>query len=968
MDMDKSEEALCLRSALQEVSADYGATYRRRIVMGVGGHIVRVSILAQILVVGGWLAVGLQPVGRAAAQAPTIRPSVLQPVPLSLPNTASGTYDAGEYLQIETRRIRLLRSQQKVAVLQIPAAADLRQIETTDRLYRLERRIERPDIMVYQTRKFRSADEQAQSMGRLAQTTAGAVVPVYIHEDSGLEMIPTGKIVVKLKKQDDLAGLAALNSKLGTTLDRPIRGTADQYILAVPEVTAGALFALCTALQNEPAVEWAEPDFISQAVKHAVRPDDPLFSPYQWHLQEINVPEAWDIVTGSDQIIIAFLDDGMDCKHEDLIGALPSNAEEIPDNGRDDDENGWKDDVNGWNFHDDNNNPNPASLRDDHGTQVAGVAAATGNNGKGGVGCAFGCKLMPLKVIRDDALDSTVDLLNRACAEALYYAAGQTADGHGRWRGADVISISLGFPETNLVYAALKFAVQHGRYGKGCPTLCAAGNSGSGWMEYRVYGVPAGTHHYRWEMVRDGSGSDGQDTVWLDSIVWPGGTVELVQSWGLPADWKTGGEATWVAVQNDGEGNHAMTGWAGKNSSAVRPGPLGPYGRSFLDVARTCDEEGAIDFYLWPSLEESYPSVVGDALGVIADYWPFCGLNVPQDRKTQFICQRYEMGWNPWSPPPVRKLKFAELELLYAPSQRIDQLTIRLKHIAAGRDRYDTAEWDDSGWTTVFEGAHVPLNTGTCFQLHNGVTANLIRFDFTREFTYDPRYNLAVDITMREAGFGVVGPLCVMAFTAETRTIIGEEYLTLAPDSPLHWSGSRGNATLSNFIPQMWFGSGDEVRFFVDGMLITKASGVARAAPGLAFPASSPYTIAVGASTDFGRRSDYSQFGPDLDFVAPSSGGQRGITTTDVMGSRGSSYDNYSLEFGGTSSATPLASGVAALMLSRNPRLTASEVRLILRQTCQKIGDEPYKDGRNDHYGSGLIDARAAVSAAGSGK
>jgi subtilisin family serine protease len=933
-----------------------------------------VSILAQILAVGGWLVVGPQPlVGRAAAQTPALRPSVLQPAPLSRPNTASGTYDAGEYLQIEARRIRLLRSQQKVAVLQVPAAgvptvSDLRQIETADRLYRLERRIDRPDITVYQTRRFRSADEQAQSMSGLEKATAGAVVPVYVHEDSGLEMIPTGKIVVKLKKQDDLAGLAALNSKLGTTLDRPIRGTADQYVLAVPEVTAGALFALCTALRNEPAVEWAEPDFISQAVKHAVRPNDPLFDPNQWHLKEINAPEAWDIVTGSDQIIIAFLDDGMDCRHEDLIGALPSNAGEIADNGQDDDGNGWKDDVNGWNFHDDNNNPNPASLWDDHGTQVAGVAAATGNNGKGGVGCAFGCKLMPLKVIRDDALDSTLDILNRACAEALYYAAGQTADGHGRWRGADVISISLGFPETNLVYAALKFAVQHGRNDRGCPTLCAAGNSGSGWMQYRIYGIPAGTHHYRWEMVRDGGGSDGKDTVWLDSIVWPGGTVELVKDWGLPTDWKTGGEAKWVAVQNDNQGNHAMTGWAGKNSHAVRPGPLSHYGRSFLDIAKTCAEDGAIDFYLWPSMQESYPSVIGDALGATTDYWPFCSLYLPQDRKTQFICNHYELGWNPWYPPPIRKLKFAEFELLYAPSQRIDQLTIRLKHIAAGRDRYDQAQWDESGWTTVFEGANVPLNTGTSFHLHNGVTTNLIRFDFTREFTYDPNYNLAVDISMREAGFGVAGPLCVMAFTAETRTIIGEEVLTLGPDSPLYWSGSRGSATLSNFIPQMWFGSGDEVRFFVDGMLMAKASGVAWPEPGVSFPASSPYTIAVGASTDFGLRSDYSQFGPDLDFVAPSSGGRKGITTTDLMGSRGSSSDNYSLDFGGTSSATPLASGVAALMLSRNPKLTAYEVRVILRQTCQEIGDEPYKDGRNDHYGSGMIDAKAAVTAAGSEK
>ncbi len=55
-------------------------------------------------------------------------------------------------------------------------------------------------------------------------------------------------------------------------------------------------------------------------------------------------------------------------------------------------------------------------------------------------------------------------------------------------------------------------------------------------------------------------------------------------------------------------------------------------------------------------------------------------------------------------------------------------------------------------------------------------------------------------------------------------------------------------------------------------------------------------------------------------------------------------------------------------MLSRNPDLTASRIRTILRPTCRKIGDEPYPVGRNDCYGYGRIDAQAAVTAAGTGK
>jgi hypothetical protein len=343
-------------------------------------------------------------------------------------------------------------------------------------------------------------------------------------------------------------------------------------------------------------------------------------------------------------------------------------------------------------------------------------------------------------------------------------------------------------------------------------------------------------------------------------------------------------------------------------------------------------------------------------------------LGTPQNRRTQFICLRDELGWDRLTPLPIRKLKFMELQVIETPPQRLDELTIRIKQIEAGRDRYDIPEWDNAGWTTVFHGTNVPLTTGTAFDLPDGRRTNLVRFDFTSGFTYDPNYNLAVDICMTQTHTGVWGGLCLTSLTDETRTIVGEESSTLGPDSPVRWRGSQGSAQLSDWIPLVWFGSGDEMRLFIDGILTTKTSGVAQPKSGIAYPASNQYAIAVGASTDFGLRSDYSQFGADLDFLAPSSGGRKAICSTDRMGAKGDDPNNYSRSFGGTSAATPLASGVAALMLSRNPSLTASRIRTILQQTCQKIGDEPYAGGRNDHYGYGRIDAQAAVTAAGTGK
>jgi subtilisin family serine protease len=132
---------------------------------------------------------------------------------------------------------------------------------------------------------------------------------------------------------------------------------------------------------------------------------------------------------------------------------------------------------------------------------------------------------------------------------------------------------------------------------------------------------------------------------------------------------------------------------------------------------------------------------------------------------------------------------------------------------------------------------------------------------------------------------------------------------------------------------------------------------------GLSFPASYDGSIAVGASNDLNRLSNYSQYGDELDFVAPSSGGNQGITTTDRTGSAGYSNDAYTNVFSGTSSAAPLAAGIAALIFSRDPSLTELEVRNIITDSCDKIGDDDYDSGWNIYYGHGKVNAYNAVNA-----
>ena len=135
-------------------------------------------------------------------------------------------------------------------------------------------------------------------------------------------------------------------------------------------------------------------------------------------------------------------------------------------------------------------------------------------------------------------------------------------------------------------------------------------------------------------------------------------------------------------------------------------------------------------------------------------------------------------------------------------------------------------------------------------------------------------------------------------------------------------------------------------------------------APDSLYPASNPKTIAVGAATDADLRSDYSGYAGHLDFLAPSNGGWNDIATLDPVGAVGWTPEDFKMNFGGTSAATPLAAGIAALMLSVNPTLTEPEIRTIMHATCDKIGGVTYTAGTHPEYGYGRVNAARAVESA----
>ncbi len=194
------------------------------------------------------------------------------------------------------------------------------------------------------------------------------------------------------------------------------------------------------AIGSAKGVEYAEPIY-SRTLLYT--PNDPELTK-QWYLDAVHAREAWDIVRGDSSIIIAITDTGIERLHPDLKDAIWYNPGETgPDgnggdkstNGIDDDGNGYVDDWWGYDFggHDGSatdNDPSPGD--EDHGTFVAGITAASGNNGEGIAGIAFGAKLMAVKIADDRTLSQT-DLYREA--EAILYAAKM---------GANVINASWG--------------------------------------------------------------------------------------------------------------------------------------------------------------------------------------------------------------------------------------------------------------------------------------------------------------------------------------------------------------------------------------------------------------------------------------------------------------------------------------------------------------------------------------------
>lgn len=144
-------------------------------------------------------------------------------------------------------------------------------------------------------------------------------------------------------------------------------------------------------------------------------PNDPNYNT-QWGLNntgqnqgtnniDVNCPEAWEITTGTPDVIVAVIDTGVDSNHDDLAPNMWVNDDEIPNNGIDDDNNGYVDDIHGYFFA--GNRGDVRSFTQDHGSHVSGTVGAVNNNGigvagvAGGDGSGDGIRLMSCGIFTD---------------------------------------------------------------------------------------------------------------------------------------------------------------------------------------------------------------------------------------------------------------------------------------------------------------------------------------------------------------------------------------------------------------------------------------------------------------------------------------------------------------------------------------------------------------------------------------
>ncbi len=310
----------------------------------------------------------------------------------------------------------------------------------------------------------------------------------------------TDEIIVKFKRDVDDLTIEKTNRQFETTM-RALGRYGKFLRLGIPAKRKVA--ELVAAYRQLPEVEYAEPNYLARA--HAM-PNDSYY-PLQWNFDNpafggIHMEQAWELSTGSPNVIVAVVDTGVAYENYTtrfwLWRTSYSRAPDLADTRF----------VPGYDFINNDAHPNDD---EGHGTHVTGTIAQSTNNGIGAAGIAFDTAIMPIKV-----LDSNGSGSYSAIAEGIYYAADN---------GAKVINLSLGGPNASQTLEnALAYA-----HGKGVTIVCSAGNDGNPTVveypaAYDNYCIAVGSTRYDETIAFYSNGGASLD------ITAPGGDLNVDQN------------------------------------------------------------------------------------------------------------------------------------------------------------------------------------------------------------------------------------------------------------------------------------------------------------------------------------------------------------------------------------------------------------------------------------------------------
>lgn len=236
-----------------------------------------------------------------------------------------------------------------------------------------------------------------------------------------------GQVIVRWREGVEAMAAEALLVEQGARVLKQV----EEQGLSLVTVPLGREEAFLRAVAGDPRVAYAEPNRWLHACGV---PDDPYWTS-QWNMVLIQAPAAWDVVTGTAQVVIAFVDTGLNQSHPEFVGRVLPGYDYVNGDTDPEDDNG-------------------------HGTHAAGIALAQGNNGRGVAGVNWNARILPLKVLDASGRGTYFDTVS-----AIYFATNQ---------GARILNLSLGGPDpSQSLYDAVRYAAQSGAL-----VFAAVGNDG----------------------------------------------------------------------------------------------------------------------------------------------------------------------------------------------------------------------------------------------------------------------------------------------------------------------------------------------------------------------------------------------------------------------------------------------------------------------------------------------------------